>query len=65
VQGIDYLTKEEKGKIRAYGFLRDDVSALGGNHSHLFDNDARVIACHRAWMDRLSQHPGAKKFALK
>jgi len=63
--GIDYLTKEEKGKIRAYGFLRDDVARFGGMPSHLMDNGARVIACHRAWMGRLESHPGVKKFAHK
>ena len=63
--GIDYLTKEEKGKTRAYGFLRDDVTAIGGNYAHLMDNDARVIACHRAWMHRLDEHPGVKKSAHK
>lgn len=63
--GIDYLTKEEKGKIRAYGFLRDDVAALGGKPSHQQDNDDRVIACHRTWMARLDEHPKGKKFAHK
>lgn len=63
--GINYLSKEEKGRVRVYGFLRDDVSRLGGMPSHLLDNDQRVIACHRAWMSRLEEHPGVKKFAHK
>ena len=63
--GIDYLTKEEKGKIRAYGFLRDDVASIGGKPSHQLDNDDRIIACHRAWMQRMEEHPKGKKFAHK
>ena len=64
-QGIGYLSKEEQGRIRVFGFLRDDVEKLTGMPPNHLSNDARVMACHRAWMGRLEQHPGVKKYAHK
>ena len=58
-QGIGYLSKEEKGRIRVFGFLRDDVEKLTGRQPNHLSNDDRVIACHRAWM-RGSSSTGVK-----
>lgn len=62
--GIDYLSKEESGKVRAYGFLRDDITRMTGKNPHLLDNDTRVAASHCAWMQRI-ETKRARKFGHK
>jgi hypothetical protein len=63
--GIDYLTKEETGKVSVYGFLREDISRMAGLQPDRLDNDTRVIACHNAWLQRMEAHKEAKKFGHK
>ena len=63
--GIDYLTKEETGKVRVYGFLRDDIFKMLGMQPHRLDNDTRVVACHSAWLQRMEAKKGARKFGHK
>lgn len=63
--GINYLTKEETGRVRVFGFLRDDIAQLTGRHAHLLDNDTRVIACHAAWMNRLEDKGNVTKVGHK
>ncbi|MDO8587627.1 MAG: hypothetical protein Q7T82_11370 [Armatimonadota bacterium] len=63
--GIGYLSKEEKGRIRVFGYLRDDVEKQTGMPPNHLTNDSRVIASHRAWMSRIEKHAGRKKLAHK
>lgn len=54
-QGLDYLTKEDSGRMRAFGFLREDVMRLTGQIPHQMDNDDLVAACLQVWETRLSR----------
>jgi len=54
-QGVDYLTKEEQGKLKVYGFLRDDVIKRTGSFPHRMKNDDLVDACLQAWKARLKK----------
>lgn len=51
--GIDYLTKEEKGRLKVFGFLRDDILAQTGEYPNRLDNNKRAIAAAEAWKLRL------------
>ncbi len=52
-EGVDYLTKEDQGKLKVYGFLRDDVIRRTGQFPHRMKNDDLVAACLEAWEARL------------
>lgn len=51
--GIDYLTKEDQGKLKVYGFLRDDIIRLRGRFPHRMKNDELVEATMAALESRL------------
>lgn len=53
--GVDYLTKEPKGRLKAYGFLRDDIARMCGKPFLHLTNNERVEAAHTAWMMRLGK----------
>ena len=44
-KGVDYLSKEEGGRLHAYGFLREDVMSHTGQIPHKMKNDDLVEAC--------------------
>jgi uncharacterized protein YukE len=50
--GVDYLTKEEQGKLKAFGFLRDDIARQTGLYPHQMANDKLIEACLGAWEAR-------------
>lgn len=50
--GVDYLTKEEQGKLKVYGFLREDVFRQTGRIPHRMENDELIHACLNAWVAR-------------
>ncbi|NBB79781.1 MAG: hypothetical protein GVY36_10090 [Verrucomicrobia bacterium] len=54
-KGLDYLTKEDSGRMRAFGFLREDVMRLTGQIPHKMDNEHLVAACLQVWETRLSR----------
>ena len=54
-QGVDYLSKEEAGRLHAYGFLREDVMRHTGQIPHKLKNDDLVEACLQVWEKRLSR----------
>lgn len=54
-EGIGYLTKEEKGRLRVYGFLRDDIREMSGQDANSMENDALVQQSHTAWAQRLKR----------
>ena len=51
-EGIDYLAKEEKGRIRVIGFLADDITNLTGKYPIHLTNKERVQAAAEAWQQR-------------
>lgn len=53
IEGIDYLTKEQRGTLKAYGFLRDDIAKATGKVPLHMENNERIVAAHNAWMERL------------
>lgn len=54
-EGVDYLTKEDQGRLKVYGFLRDDITRLCGKFPHRMDNNDLVDACFDAWNARLKK----------
>lgn len=54
-RGLDYLTKEDSGRLKVYGFLREDVLKLTGQIPHKMNNDDLVEACLQVWETRLKQ----------
>jgi len=54
-KGVDYLSKEEIGRLRAFGFLREDVMRHTGQVPHQMKNDDLVEACLEVWEERLSR----------
>lgn len=51
-EGVEYLTKEEKGRLRIYGFLREDVMRMSGQLPHQLSNADRVHLAEEAWIRR-------------
>ncbi|NBB81112.1 MAG: hypothetical protein GVY36_17015 [Verrucomicrobia bacterium] len=51
-QGVDYLTKEEQGKLKAFGFLRDDIFRQAGRIPHQMENNELIYASLGAWESR-------------
>lgn len=52
-EGVDYLTKEDRGRLKAFGFLRDDVTKLRGLYPHQMENNDLIDASLDAWQARL------------
>jgi hypothetical protein len=54
-EGVDYLTKEDQGKLKAFGFIRDDIIKLRGKFPHRMENNDLVDASMDAWQARLKK----------
>ncbi len=54
-EGIEYLTKEEQGNLKVYGFLRDDLHKHLGEAPHRVPNRKRVEGAYLVYSNRLKK----------
>jgi hypothetical protein len=52
--GVDYLTKQGKGDLKAYGFIREDIERLSGKQFHQLSNAERADYCEQVWSQRVA-----------